>query len=102
LGVRVFPTQPLSSVQYLIRVGNAGYIPPSRMLSIFVGPRVRRDALLDHSSPAHLCTITLTRPGASFFHRIPEIEKEAGERGEGRRLPLTIGLLSFESPRMYE
>jgi hypothetical protein len=39
---------------------------------------------------------------ASFFHRIPEIEKEAGERGEGRRLPLTIGLLSFESPRMYE
>jgi DNA-binding transcriptional ArsR family regulator len=38
---------------------------------------------------------------ASVFHRLDEIEREAGERG-GRQVPMSVGLLGFESPRMYE
>lgn len=38
---------------------------------------------------------------ASTFHRLDEIEREAAERG-GRTVPLSVGLLGFESPRMYE
>lgn len=38
---------------------------------------------------------------ASVFHRIEELEGEAKDRG-GRMVPMSIGLLGFESPRMYE
>jgi DNA-binding transcriptional ArsR family regulator len=38
---------------------------------------------------------------AAVFHRAEELAAEAKERG-GRTVPLSIGLLSFESPRMYE
>src|SRR5882757_985346 len=37
---------------------------------------------------------------ASVFHRLDEIEREAGEL-EGRQVPMSVGLLGFESPRMY-
>lgn len=38
---------------------------------------------------------------ATVFHRVEELESEAKERG-GQTVPLSVGLLSFESPRMYE
>jgi DNA-binding transcriptional ArsR family regulator len=38
---------------------------------------------------------------ASVFHRLDEIELEAGERG-GRQVPMSVGLIGFQSPRMYE
>jgi DNA-binding transcriptional ArsR family regulator len=38
---------------------------------------------------------------ASVFHRIEELEGEAQDRG-GRMMPMSVGLLGFESPRMYE
>jgi DNA-binding transcriptional ArsR family regulator len=38
---------------------------------------------------------------ASIFNRLDEIEAESRKRG-GRQVPMSIGLLGFESPRMYE
>jgi DNA-binding transcriptional ArsR family regulator len=38
---------------------------------------------------------------AAVFHRVAELEDESRERG-GRLVPLSVGLLGFESPRMYE
>lgn len=38
---------------------------------------------------------------AALFHRLDEIEEEADERG-GPTVPMSVGLLGFESPRMYE
>ena len=38
---------------------------------------------------------------AAVFHRIDEIQEEARDRG-GRLVPMSVGLLGFESPRMYE
>jgi len=37
----------------------------------------------------------------SLFRRLDRIERAAEERG-GRRVPMSIGLLGFESPRTYE
>jgi DNA-binding transcriptional ArsR family regulator len=37
----------------------------------------------------------------SLFDRLDEVEAEARRRG-GRRVPMSVGLLGFESPRMYE
>jgi DNA-binding transcriptional ArsR family regulator len=38
---------------------------------------------------------------ASLFHRVEELEGESQDRG-GRLMPMSVGLLGFESPRMYE
>ncbi len=38
---------------------------------------------------------------AQVFHRLDEIERETEERG-GRQVPMSVGLLGFQSPRMYE
>jgi DNA-binding transcriptional ArsR family regulator len=38
---------------------------------------------------------------ASVFHRVEELEAESRDRG-GRTVPMSVGLLGFESPRMYE
>jgi DNA-binding transcriptional ArsR family regulator len=38
---------------------------------------------------------------ASVFHRIEELGDECRERGE-RLVPLSVGLLGFQSPRLYE
>lgn len=38
---------------------------------------------------------------ASVFHRVEELEEESRRRG-GRTVPLSVGLLGFQSPRMYE
>jgi DNA-binding transcriptional ArsR family regulator len=37
----------------------------------------------------------------SLFNRLDEIEAESRKRG-GRQVPMSVGLLGFESPRMYE
>jgi DNA-binding transcriptional ArsR family regulator len=37
----------------------------------------------------------------SLFRRLDQIEAEARKRG-GRQVPMSVGLLGFESPRMYE
>jgi DNA-binding transcriptional ArsR family regulator len=38
---------------------------------------------------------------ASLFHRVEELEGESHDRG-GPLVPMSVGLLGFESPRMYE
>ena len=38
---------------------------------------------------------------AAIFHRLDEIEVESRKRG-GRQVPMSVGLLGFQSPRMYE
>lgn len=38
---------------------------------------------------------------AAIFKRLDEIEAESRKRG-GRQVPMSVGLLGFESPRMYE
>jgi DNA-binding transcriptional ArsR family regulator len=38
---------------------------------------------------------------ASLFHRVEELEGESQDRG-GPVVPMSVGLLGFESPRMYE
>jgi DNA-binding transcriptional ArsR family regulator len=38
---------------------------------------------------------------ASVFHRVRELEGESRDRG-GRTVPMSVGLLGFQSPRMYE
>jgi hypothetical protein len=38
---------------------------------------------------------------AMVFHRLDEIKEESGESGESL-LPMSVGLLGFESPRLYE
>lgn len=38
---------------------------------------------------------------ATIFHRLDAIEAQARKRG-GRQVPMSVGLLGFQSPRMYE
>lgn len=38
---------------------------------------------------------------ASVFHRVQELEGESRDRG-GRTVPMSVGLLGFQSPQMYE
>jgi DNA-binding transcriptional ArsR family regulator len=73
------------------------------------------DALLrgtfDSKDNRHLSVSTIAVDGeawnevssllASVFHRVAELEEESRGRG-GRLVPLSVGLLGFESPRMYE
>lgn len=73
------------------------------------------DALLsgtfDSSNTRHLSvsTVAVDAEGwhelsgllASLFHRVEELEGESQDRG-GRLVPMSVGLLGFESPRMYE
>lgn len=73
------------------------------------------DALLsgtfDSEDTRHLSisTIAVDREGwdeasallASVFHRLQELQEQSRDRG-GRTVPMSVGLLGFESPRMYE
>jgi DNA-binding transcriptional ArsR family regulator len=73
------------------------------------------DALLsgtfDSKNSRHLSVSTVAVDGegwqevsdllASLFHRIEELEAESQDRG-GPLVPMSVGLLGFESPRMYE
>jgi hypothetical protein len=65
----------------------------------------------DSKDTRHLSisTIAVDREGweevtsmlAAIFHRLDEIQEETHERG-GPTVPMSVGLLGFESPRMYE
>jgi DNA-binding transcriptional ArsR family regulator len=70
-----------------------------------------REGTFDSKDTRHLSVSTISvdlegwdevaRMLASVFHRLDEIEADARRRG-GRRFPMSVGLLGFESPRMYE
>lgn len=65
----------------------------------------------DSKESRHLSTSTIAVDGegweevtellAFVFDRLDGIEQAAAERG-GRQMPMSVGLLGFESPRMYE